>query len=101
MKVTTKQTKQVDEITDVICNKCGMSCYPNTGGCDNFCGLGAVVWGNYDSAVLKDAAEYKFDICEKCLVKLFKTFKIPVEIKDLNAEYSKLYDVAQPFDWGE
>lgn len=59
---------------EIFCNKCGMSCRGHVG---NFNGLiEARVAGAYDSTHLGDGDMYKFSLCEQCLVKLFKTFKL-------------------------
>ena len=71
-KTASIETKIVDE---VLCNKCGDSCI----GEYNILGLDADIWGSYGSTHLEDLVGYSFNLCEKCLVELFNTFKIPVE----------------------
>lgn len=73
----TRKTEQkaVEVIESVTCNKCGESCVPD--GTTIPHGLiDAAVDGGYYSTHLEDAKLYKFDLCEKCLVELFHTFKI-------------------------
>jgi len=44
-------------------------------------GLEAKVSAGFYSPVLPDGYEYKFRICESCLVRIFETFEKPVERK--------------------
>lgn len=79
MQIKEKQTIETSAIKDVICNKCGKSCFDTM----NFNGLiNAEVYGSYDSKILEDFKKYKFDLCEVCLKDLFDSFKISVDIKD-------------------
>jgi hypothetical protein len=73
---TTKTEQKTVEVTDdIICNKCGESCEVSEGyGYEGL--IGARVDGGYGSKHLGDLERYEFDICEKCLVEWFKTFKI-------------------------
>jgi hypothetical protein len=64
------------ELEDAICNKCGGTCMSKHGGQH---GLSATAAGGFESTHLEDMIEYRFDLCEKCLVELFGTFKIPPE----------------------
>ena len=69
--------KEVEEIVDILCNKCGKSCIADSGGCVNRCGLiEASVHGNYSSPKLWDDVVYTFSICEECLRELFDNFEI-------------------------
>ena len=70
--------KEVLEIARITCNKCGKSCGALPGEGDAHYGLFTSVRGHYYSPALEDGVEYKFDICEPCLLKLFKTFKITI-----------------------
>ena len=85
MKVYKKTTKQVEIVDDIICNKCGESLKVFLGntGVHDFYGMAEVtVSGGYESEHIEDLTEYSFALCEKCLVELFKSFKIPVEEKE-------------------
>lgn len=74
---TKKVKKVITVIEDIICNKCGASLKAG----ENFNGLDGFVYSEYGSKYLEDGTEYKFNLCEKCLKNLFKTFKIKVEEK--------------------
>lgn len=79
-----KKTIQVEETVDIICNKCGKSCaYQKSGPYTSYYGLVETeVHGGYDSSVIGDMTSWRFSLCEVCLGKIAKGFKIPVEIKD-------------------
>lgn len=84
-----KTKKILEEIEvyleQITCNKCGETIkeyeqsneelYGNTG-------LNVVYYGGYGSEHVGDGVTYSFDLCEKCLVKLFKDFKIPPDRYD-------------------
>lgn len=81
------------EIPDVLCNLCGLSCtlkeeeYAESGGL-----IKASVTGGYFSTpgngvgALDDNVTYTFSLCEFCLDWLFDRFKIPVKTKDGDIE---------------
>ena len=78
MRRTKEQTVVEEVIDDIICNKCGESLKTPDG--YGFEGLiGAVVVGGYGSRHLGDMNEYRFDVCERCLVSWFDTFNIQPE----------------------
>jgi hypothetical protein len=70
-------TKTTEVVIDVLCNKCGESLIEGKGsGGEAIYGLAhAHVSTGYFSPALGDGNEYEFDLCEKCLKELFKTFK--------------------------
>lgn len=75
MKYVRKLTKPVTQVTEIFCNKCGLSCRSAIP-MDEFNGLiEAIVTGGYGSTHLEDGGVYKFTLCERCLVDLFKEFK--------------------------
>jgi hypothetical protein len=78
MKIIKNIKKEIEqeEITDILCNKCGESCKDK---CNmNYEGLiEANVWGGYGSK-LGDSVSYQFSLCEDCLKIMFDDFKIPV-----------------------
>jgi hypothetical protein len=77
MIISHVQTKQIVEIVvdDIICNKCGNSCQT----CSGAEGLiEAHICGGF-GAKLGDCVEYKFSLCEDCLIRLFDTFKHSAE----------------------
>lgn len=72
MYVTSTRQVEVEEIEDIICNRCGGSC--KVAGM-NFEGLiGIDFTGGYGSH-LGDGNRYRFDVCETCLEEWFKSFK--------------------------
>jgi len=71
-----KVRRQVEEIDKIQCNKCGNSCLIN----GHLYGLSVIVSGGYDSIHLNDLTDYKFELCEECLVKLFGEFTIPPDL---------------------
>ena len=81
------ETKTVTEervvVKDVLCNKCGETCIPDSP--QNGAPHGLVeanVTGGYHSTHIGDCESHTFSLCEKCLVELFATFKIPTEHKE-------------------
>lgn len=71
-----KIRKLCDQIQDIICNMCGETCRIE----DQFCGINASYDAGYWSEHFEDCKSYKFDLCEGCLSKLFKKFKINPEV---------------------
>jgi hypothetical protein len=76
---THKVQKEVTVVKSITCNKCGGNCRSKDRPKDGFYCLSAEVKGHYYSDHLEDGMKYKFDMCEKCLIKLFKTFRVKVE----------------------
>jgi len=78
------ETKDIEVITDVICNKCGDSLRLYSGGkWYNYGGvIEATVEGCYESKYITDGTLYKFSLCEKCFDELRRTFKIDCSIED-------------------
>ena len=84
-----KIVREEEVIDEVCCNKCGESCTihicnDSNGNSikDHFGLIDCTVSGGYDSPHLTDLTYYNFSLCEKCLVELFETFKIPVTVTD-------------------
>lgn len=78
-----KETGEVYKICK--CNQCGEECISERAKEDekkeSFYGLiNAEAKGYYFSPVLDDCTAYRFDLCEKCLKKMFDNFKIPVDL---------------------
>jgi len=68
------ETKNVEVIKDVLCNKCGASCKAID--CDNFnCAELKVHWG-YGSTY-HDGEIHEAHLCEQCWEGIVKEFKIP------------------------
>lgn len=59
------------ELQDVVCNKCGNSCTVNWTG-----DLGQHFDFTFGYNSSHDGENYEFDLCEKCIFEMFKTFKI-------------------------
>lgn len=77
MRTAKTKTVEVEEMTDILCNKCGGSCKDDSD--MNFEGLLEVtIRGGYASK-LGDMVDYTFSLCETCLEKLFGEFKLPPE----------------------
>jgi hypothetical protein len=80
MKILKTVTKEVQEIDDLICNKCGKTLKQiiSQDGDYNFCGLEEVkmVCG-YGSK--NDGIIFMFSICEECVLELMSSFKIKAE----------------------
>lgn len=81
MKMTNFVNRKIEEITDILCNKCGGSLVPEP--CKKhkfkeFYGLvEANVVGGFFSEHLSDEEVYEFSLCEFCLKKLFDSFVYP------------------------
>jgi hypothetical protein len=78
-------SREVEEIDDIVCNMCGESLKVyldiektvfNFGGIEN-----AEMICGYESKF--DGTSFSFSLCEKCVHKLLKKFKIPATIKDI------------------
>lgn len=75
---TIRTVEKTIEITDdILCNRCGKSCYNGFahGGL-----IGGKVHGNYGSKDIGDGDIYQFDICEKCFKALAEAFVIPAKV---------------------
>jgi hypothetical protein len=76
-----EETKIVDVVDDIICNKCGESCNlvekePDFG--KEYYGLiEQVVSGGW---FWRDCSSLTFSLCTNCIDKLFSDFKIPVKV---------------------
>jgi hypoxanthine phosphoribosyltransferase len=92
-KVNQKETerefqkwKKDPKTQDIICNMCGKSCYYHWLDFHEVAGLvnARILPTNLDDNGLGETTVYNFNICESCLSRLFKDFKIP--------PHSKTYD---------
>lgn len=83
---TVKLKKVIEQnyVDDIICNKCCKSLK----GEYHYEGLTrAKSTGGYDSKI-GDMVTWSFDLCEDCLLELFKQFKIsPYEEENIESEY--------------
>lgn len=63
-----------DEVLDIICNSCGLSCKTDS----NYEGLiEAIIPGGFDSKVIGDERSIRFSLCEDCLSPILARFKVP------------------------
>lgn len=83
MKITKEVQQTVTVTKDIICNKCGESCCTSTSDPDEVTAwrdydglLEASGSGGYHSKHIGDMTYFTFSLCERCLMELFKTFKI-------------------------
>lgn len=72
MKITELITQTVEITENILCNRCNQSLKAKCGGYEGL--LSSQVFCGYDSK-LGDMNEYRFDLCEDCLIWLFATFK--------------------------
>lgn len=79
MKKTELITKEIEFTVDLICNKCGKTLkqeLTTDGDIFNYCGLEEVKMEcGYGSE--NDGTVFVFSLCEKCVMELMKSFKIP------------------------
>ncbi len=72
MRIYKTETKEMQTITDICCDKCGRSCM---GTCGNFCGIKFCISGGYDSPVFPDDNTVReYDVCEFCVDEWMKTW---------------------------
>ncbi len=75
------QTKKVEVIDDIICNKCSKSMSMPLGSWDepgDFYGLQEASFSTgYLSKDFPDSRVYSFSMCEPCLKWLFELFNLP------------------------
>jgi hypothetical protein len=81
MRKFKKVQKEELEVVDIVCNKCGKNCWNEESGWGQEVRHFQVT-GGYWSKLLGDMNQYDFDLCEKCLWKLIKSFKVPPQMYD-------------------
>ena len=79
-----KVFQEAEETVDILCNKCGETCFPEHSP-DPYGLIEKEVWGGYYSTHIGDMSAVRFSLCEKCVVELTKTFKIP---HDVSTDYT-------------
>lgn len=73
-----KETKELQNLSRIICNKCGKE-IPVVNGHETEGVLRVEhTWGYFSE---KDGEHHSFDLCERCYDELLKTFQIPAEIE--------------------
>lgn len=81
-------------IEDILCNQCGESCKTHLG---NFEGLIEVIAsGGYESKFIGDSSSLKFSLCEDCLKRLCKSFKIQPAVRDDQKSYDEPFVQPEP-----
>ncbi len=78
MLKTRKEMREIEEIEDIICNKCGNSCKNERTGFIEAVPF-VMIWG-YGSG--KDGEGHKSHLCETCYDSIVAEFKIPPEIHE-------------------
>jgi hypothetical protein len=76
MDVHEKQTKEVEVLVDVKCDRCGESCWDKIEMNMEYAEMKAM-WG-YGSG--KDCERHKIQLCEKCYDETIKTMGIKVQV---------------------
>lgn len=76
MDVHQKTTKEVEELVDVTCDRCGLSCRDKIDMNLEYAEMKAM-WG-YGSG--KDCERHKIQLCEKCYDEMVETMKIKVQV---------------------
>lgn len=71
MRVIKTRTKTEEYTDDHICNKCGNSLYDGF----NYEGLTDAYFQCGYGSIIGDGTTVHFDLCEKCLLEIFETFK--------------------------
>lgn len=76
---TVEKVVEVEEINDILCNKCGKSCQKGDPdfGKSPYGLIEGCVEGGYHSEALSDMTSYVFSLCEECLKVLFDACAIP------------------------
>lgn len=72
MEITHTETREVQVVDDILCDRCGLSIKGHIG---NFNGVTFHGAGAYDSTHFPDMHSFRADVCEKCCAEWFKTFK--------------------------
>jgi hypothetical protein len=76
MDVHQTVTKATEEVVDVICDRCGGSCWDKEHMNLEFAEMKAM-WGYCSS---KDCERHKIQICEKCYDEMIKTMGIKPQV---------------------
>lgn len=68
---------EVQQIQEVICNRCGKKIRVTAHGTETDVLHVEHCWGYFSG---KDGERHTFDLCEQCYDEIVKTFHVPVEI---------------------
>lgn len=81
MKITrtVEKTVTVEETDNIICNRCGLTCFKGDPGYGKspYGLIEACVEGGYHSNALSDMTAYTFSVCEECLKVFFDACVVP------------------------
>lgn len=69
MEVTRVETREVQVVTDILCDRCGQSLKGHLG---NLNGVKVSGGGAYDSTHFPDMHSFSVDVCEKCCAEWFE-----------------------------
>ena len=79
MKIVKTIMQPVEEIEDIVCNRCGRKVLDFSNSLEI-----KKEWG-YFSEIFKDEENHKFDLCEECYAEIISSFKIAPEGFGYNA----------------
>lgn len=74
-----KGTKEIREISKMICNKCGKEIPVINGQAQEGVFSVDYTWGYFSE---KDGEKHSFELCEACYDALLKSFSIPARIEE-------------------
>lgn len=75
MQITRTETREVQVVEDILCDRCGLSLKGHIGNLNGVVIRGS---GSYDSTHFPDRPDggsFVVDVCEKCCAEWFETFK--------------------------
>lgn len=78
MRQYQKETKEIEKVQKIICNKCGKEIPVSNGHETEGVFHVNYTWGYFSG---KDGEHHSFDLCEACYDALLKGFQIPAEIE--------------------
>jgi hypothetical protein len=70
MEIFAKQQQEVDVLQDVLCDKCGLSCYQESGY------EYALLMANWGYCSKKDGERHRAQLCEDCYDKILQQMGI-------------------------
>lgn len=78
MRQYQKETKEIENVQKIICNKCGKEIPVLNGREAEGVFHVEYTWGYFSE---KDGERHTFDLCEACYDALLQSFEIPAEIE--------------------
>jgi hypothetical protein len=88
MKIIKRVVKEVEEVQDYLCNRCGKTCHYRDPD-EPFAGLLEVEYVAGYFSIFGDGDIYRFSLCELCLKELFASFKLAAY--QGNVQFPELY----------